>query len=85
MVFDHMVQHNNVYYEPGEDVPIKENTAVSDDVQKPLFNGKDYSRSEINLMNKADLQELANSVGIEDVYDKTGSELKKILINHFNI
>lgn len=44
-----------------------------------------YTKSEINRMSTADLQELATSEGIKNAYSISGGELKKILIQHFGL
>lgn len=44
-----------------------------------------YTKTDINTMKTAELQQLAASVGIEDAYAKSGGELKKVLIEHFNL
>ncbi len=44
-----------------------------------------YTKTEINRMTTAELQELADKVGIEDAFETSGGELKKILIEHFNL
>ena len=44
-----------------------------------------YTKSEINRMPIAELRKLADSNGVEDVKNKSGSELKKILIKHFGL
>ena len=46
---------------------------------------KHYTKSEINRMNTADLQELAFNNGFENAYDMTGGELKKILAEYFGL
>lgn len=44
-----------------------------------------YTKTEINRMTTAELQDLAGKVGIEDAFETSGGELKKILIEHFNL
>ena len=44
-----------------------------------------YTKSEINRMSTAELQELAFSVGIENAYETKGSALKQILIEKFDL
>lgn len=46
---------------------------------------KKYTRSEINRMTTADLQELADAEGIKNAHSTSGGELKKILIEHFGL
>lgn len=44
-----------------------------------------YTRTDINRMSIAELQNLATSVGIENADTKSGGELKKVLIEHFKL
>lgn len=56
--------------------------------RKPLIKKieeKTYTKSEIQRMTTADLQNLAAAEGINDAYETSGNELKKILIEHFGL
>jgi hypothetical protein len=44
-----------------------------------------YSKSAIQHLTTAELKELAAKEGLVDVENKTGGELKKELIEHFNL
>jgi hypothetical protein len=44
-----------------------------------------YTKTDINRLSTAELKELATNEGIEGAEDKTGGELKKELIEHFNL
>lgn len=44
-----------------------------------------YTRTDINRMNKAELQELAKNTGVESADGMTGSELKEYLLNVFKL
>lgn len=44
-----------------------------------------YTKSEINRMSTADLQNLADAEGIENARNMTGSDLKKILVNKYGL
>lgn len=46
---------------------------------------KTYKKSDIFRMSMAELQELAASEGIKNAKEITGSELKTILVKHFNL
>lgn len=97
MKFDHMVKYGNKYYMAGEEVPIekkvaKEGKAVEtppasysdSDVtfeESSVVEEKKYTKTEINSMNKAELQALAAENGVENAYDMTGTELKTLLAN----
>lgn len=57
---------------------------------KPVFetqenNTHKYTKTEINRMSTAELQELATEIGILNANETSGGELKKILIEHFNL
>lgn len=98
MRYDHMVKINGNYYRAGEETPDankskaakKNSPSYSDsdiefeELQKP-DESKKYTKSEITTMKTADLQELAASVGIEDADKMTGSVLKKLLIDKFEL
>lgn len=101
MVYDHKVKHNGILYRPGEDVPIGEKSKIKEreepveespspslSVFKEVSentNDKKYTKTEINRMNTADLQSLASECGIENAYEKSGADLKKILIEYFGL
>ena len=44
-----------------------------------------YTKSDINRASTATLKEIATEVGIEDVDDKTGGELKKLIIEKLGL
>lgn len=46
---------------------------------------KTYKKSDIFRMSTAELQELAASEGIKNAKEITGSELKTILVKHFDL
>lgn len=46
---------------------------------------KKYTKTEINRMSTAELQNLAASEGIENAFETSGNELKKILAQHFEL
>lgn len=46
---------------------------------------KPYTKTEINRMSKESLGILAREVGIDSPEEISGSELKKMLIQHFNL
>lgn len=101
MVYDHIVKFCGVYYKAGEDVPndkgkveepkgeissaFVEETAEPEPVVESVEPVKTHTKSEISLMNKADLQSLAYAEGIDGAYDKSAAELKKLLVKHFGL
>lgn len=46
---------------------------------------KQYTKTEIKRMSTAELQNLAATVGVENAFDRSGGELKEILIQKFNL
>lgn len=78
MKYDHAVKINGRYYNAFEEVP-----EISDNIPK-IVKSK-YTKTEINRMSTAELQNLAASEGIDNAYETVGGELKKILIEHFNL
>lgn len=46
---------------------------------------KKYTKTEINRMSTAELQNLAATEGIENAFETSGNELKKILAEHFGL
>lgn len=93
MVYDHMVKVNGKYYQAGEDVPKtkdmteKESTLPfsDDDITLETQEEKQYTKTDINSMNTEELQSLAAAEGIENAFETSGSELKKILKDHFGL
>ena len=55
------------------------------DEEKENTEEKPYTKTDINKMNKASLQELAAENEIDGAYDMTGEELKEALIEHFGL
>ena len=47
--------------------------------------GKKYTKTEINRMSTAELQNLAAAEGIENAFETSGNELKKILASHYGL
>lgn len=90
MKFNHMVKYGNKYYMAGEDVPMGNEKKQKE--TPPTFSDKDitfesesvvpekkYTKTDINKMDKAELQALASENGVENAYDMTGTELKTLL------
>lgn len=44
-----------------------------------------YTKTEINRMSTSDLQALANELGFSNADEMTGGELKKVLIEKYNL
>lgn len=77
MVAGHTIKLNGKWYKAGSNVP--------KDTNPGHYNFKQYSKSEIMRMSTADLQSLAKEHGIPGAEDITGGELKKILIEKFEL
>lgn len=84
MIFKHLVKYNGVYYPAGINVPVGETKPVE---EKKVEEVKDntLTKTDINRMSVAELKDLARKEGILGADDMTGSEIKKVLINHFNL
>lgn len=90
--YPYAIKFNGEYYEAGEDVPDTDSEAMEGNTSLPFSEGEDYiederqyTKTDINKMNTADLQALAAEEGIENAYSTSGGELKKILIEHFGL
>ena len=84
MIFKHLVKYNGVYYPAGMNVPVGEIKPVEEKKSEEV---KDYTltKTDINRMSVAELKDLARKESILGADDMTGSEIKKVLINHFNL
>ena len=95
MKFNYMVKYDGKYYNAGEEVPIKQKVAKEDKAVEtpPSYRDsditleedsavaeKEYTKTDINKMDKAELQALAAEKSVDGAYDMTGNELKKVLI-----
>lgn len=88
MIYDHMVKVNGRYYQVGEEVPEIEDMSENENSIPFYDEAKDdrrYTKSEISRMSTADLQKLAEEVGIENPFETSGNELKKVLAEHFGL
>lgn len=87
MKYDHMVKKNGAYYAAGEEVPENEEMTVEEN--SPSFSDtseqKPYTKTEIQRMSIDSLRILAKEVGIDNPEEISGSEIKKLLINHFGL
>lgn len=77
MKFDHKVKYNGTWYLPGDEIS-EENHNAEESKELP-------TKSAINRMSTAELQSLAKEHGIVDADETTGGELKKILIEKFEL
>ena len=78
MKYPYIVNKNGIWYPAGAEVPQEIN--IQEEKQE-----KKYTKTEISRMNVAELKELAMEIGVENASETSGSELKKILIEHFGV
>ena len=84
MEYPYIVNKNGVWYPAGADVPEDTSTITTDNLtEKLVHNG--HTKTEINRMSTAELQELALENGIDGADEMTGAELKKVLIEKFGL
>lgn len=74
MKYNHKVKYNGKWYMPNEEVPIEKGTS-----------SLNYTKTEISRMSTSDLKLLAKEQEIENADKISGSELKKILIEKFDL
>lgn len=67
------------------DKKVVKNESKKDIVADETNEGKPYTKSEINRSNLADLKQIASEVGIDGADDKTGGELKKLIIEKLGL
>ena len=79
MIYPYIVNKNGVWYPSGTEVPEDNQNAKAENGQNQ------YTKTEINRMSTAELQELALKNGIDGADSMTGSDLKKVLIEHFEL
>lgn len=75
--YPYIVNKNGVWYPAGTEIP--------DNTKQRSETKKQHTKTEINRMSTAELQSLAAEVGIENAFDTSGGELKKLLIEHFGL
>ena len=88
-IFGHIVIKDGVWYEAGQDVPAStpEPKPIDDKKTIELDETKTEkpTKTEINRMSTAELQKTADNIGFDDAFSKSGSELKKILIDYYEL
>ena len=84
MEYPYIVNKNGVWYPAGADVPEDISPIVTDNLtEKLVHNG--HTKTEINRMSTAELQEFALENGVDGADEMTGAELKKVLIEKFGL
>ena len=81
MKFDYKVKYKGKWYLPGEEIPDETVTEVKEEIPDETA----YTKTEINRMSTADLQKLAAEHGVAGAEEISGAELKKILIEKFEL
>lgn len=84
MIYPYIVNKNGVWYPAGADVPEDTSTITTDNLTEKLVRNE-HTKTEINRMSTAELQELALENDIEGANEMTGAELKKVLIEKFGL
>lgn len=92
--YPYIVNKNGIWYPAGTEVP-EGTKPITEDKKEDDFskhmnplqeNGiVEYTKTEINRMSTAELREVAKANGIDNAEDITGGELKKILIDKFEL
>ena len=84
MIYPYIVNKNGVWYPAGADVPEDIIPITTDNLtEKLVHNG--HTKTEINRMSTAELQELALENNVDGADEMTGAELKKVLIEKFGL
>nr|DAQ81438.1 MAG TPA: Rho termination factor, N-terminal domain [Caudoviricetes sp.] len=75
MTAQYTVKFNGKWYKAGEEI----------EETQTVFSSFSYTKTDINRMSTADLQALAKGQGIGGAELLSGAELKKLLIERFNL
>lgn len=77
MIAQNTMKMNGKWYKAGEEISLA----------KPQEEAKQnqYTKTEINRMSTAELQELALENNVDGADEMTGAELKKVLIEKFGL
>ena len=79
MKYPYIVGKNGVWYPAGTEVPEDNPNTKTENEQNQ------YTKTEINRMSTAELQELALENSIDGADSMTGADLKKVLIEKFGL
>ena len=77
MIAQNTMKMNGKWYKAGEEISLAK---PHEEVKQ-----NQYTKTEINRMSTAELQELALENGIDGAEQMTGAELKKVLIEKFGL
>ena len=84
MIYPYIVNKNGVWYPAGADVPEDTSPNTKENLTEELV-CNEHTKTEINRMSTAELQELALENDIDGANEMTGAELKKVLIEKFGL
>ena len=77
MIAQNTMKINGKWYKAGEEISLAK---PQEEVKQ-----NQYTKTEINRMSTAELQELALENGVDGSDEMTGAELKKVLIEKFGL
>ena len=77
MIAQNTMKMNGKWYKAGEEISLAKPQAEAKQNQ--------YTKTEINRMTTAELQELALENNVDGADEMTGAELKKVLIEKFGL
>lgn len=78
--YPYIVNYNGVWYPAGSEVPV--GASFTEEISEEQ---KTYTKTEINRMPASELKALAVEEGIKDAEGKSGTELKKLLIEKMGL
>ena len=78
--YPYIVNYNGVWYPAGSEVP-----AGASFCEEVIKDQKTYTKTEINRMPASELKALAVEQEIENAEEKSGTELKKLLIEKLEL
>lgn len=81
MIAEYTVKRNGKWYHAGDEI----DEGTDESVPLPFDEPVKHTKTEIMRMSTADLQALAAMEGIEDADKINGAELKKLLIDKFDL
>lgn len=80
-----MMIHRNKKKRAEKQAALLKNASTPENYKTEVPEEQQYTKTDINRMSKEDLVSLASEVGIIGVEDKSGSDLKKELIEKFGL
>lgn len=93
MKYPHKVKIGGVYYEANVEIGDVKTTPAKEETPKVVIEEKtteveekpQYTKTEINRLSTAKLQELAKELGIDGADEMSGAQLKKIIPDKLGI